>query len=260
MSTIKAVTFDLWDTLVHDDSDEPKRRQLGLRSKRDERRHLVWSELEAIEPIEFECVSRACDVADAAFHIAWKEDAVTWRLEQRLRVVLDGLGRPLPQAALDRLVERIGALEVEVPPAPIDRVGEALAQLSRRYRLAIVSDAIVTPGTGLRRLLARHGLAQHFEAFAFSDEVGRSKPHRAMFEHTATALGVTPKEIVHIGDRDHNDVQGPHALGAKAILFTATHDRDRASTTADGICDHARDLPGLIEQLAGTPTEAEHGH
>ena len=24
--TIKAVTFDLWDTLVHDDSDEPKRK------------------------------------------------------------------------------------------------------------------------------------------------------------------------------------------------------------------------------------------
>ena len=30
--TIKAVTFDLWDTVVHDDSDEPKRKAKGLRT------------------------------------------------------------------------------------------------------------------------------------------------------------------------------------------------------------------------------------
>ena len=46
--TIKAVTFDLWDTIVDDDSDEPKRAAKGLRSKRDERRHLVWSALTEI--------------------------------------------------------------------------------------------------------------------------------------------------------------------------------------------------------------------
>ncbi|GIT27925.1 MAG: hypothetical protein CM1200mP41_39690 [Gammaproteobacteria bacterium] len=31
---IKAVTFDLWDTVIHDDSDEPKRAAQGLRSKK----------------------------------------------------------------------------------------------------------------------------------------------------------------------------------------------------------------------------------
>ena len=35
---IKAVTFDLWDTIVHDDSDEPKRKAKGLRTKKAERR------------------------------------------------------------------------------------------------------------------------------------------------------------------------------------------------------------------------------
>ena len=35
---IKAVTFDLWDTIVYDDSDEARRKAQGLRSKRDERR------------------------------------------------------------------------------------------------------------------------------------------------------------------------------------------------------------------------------
>ena len=42
---IRAVTFDLWDTVVHDDSDEPKRKARGLRGKKAERRHLLWQAL-----------------------------------------------------------------------------------------------------------------------------------------------------------------------------------------------------------------------
>jgi len=42
---IKAVTFDLWDTVIHDDSDEPKRAAQGLRSKKEERRFLLWEAL-----------------------------------------------------------------------------------------------------------------------------------------------------------------------------------------------------------------------
>lgn len=252
MTQIKAVTFDLWDTIVHDDSDEPKRRELGLRSKRDERRHLAWEALNAIEPINYETVSLAYDVADSGFNVAWKEDSINWRLEQRIRVILNGLGRTLPQKDFDLLVERTGAMEVEVPPDAIEGITDALADLSQRYRLAIVSDAIVTPGTGLRELLARHGVKDYFEGFAFSDEVGRSKPHRAMFDSAASQLGVALDEIVHIGDRDHNDVKGPHAIGAKAVLFTATRDKDKSITTADAICEHHRHLPQIIDRLAKT--------
>ncbi|MDX1576607.1 MAG: hypothetical protein R3285_10465, partial [Kiloniellales bacterium] len=67
--TIKAVTFDLWDTMVDDDSDEPKRAAKGLRSKREERRHLVWSALNAIEPIDLSAVTLAYDTADAGFNL-----------------------------------------------------------------------------------------------------------------------------------------------------------------------------------------------
>ena len=250
MSRIKAITFDLWDTIVHDDSDEPKRRELGLRSKRDERRHLVWEALNDIEPIDYEVVSRAYDVADAGFNVTWKECFINWRLEQRIRVILDGLGRSLPRDVFDRVIERTAAMEVEVPPDLIDGIAEALADLSSRYRLAIVSDAIVTPGTGLRRLLERYEVKQYFQAFAFSDEVGHSKPHSSMFDEAAKQLGVGLDEIVHIGDRDHNDVKGPHAIGARAVLFTATRDKDKATTTADAICEHHRDLPGIIDRLA----------
>ena len=248
--TIKAVTFDLWDTMVDDESDEPKRAAKGLRSKRDERRHLVWSALSAVEPIDLESVTLAYDTADAGFNLVWKELHINWTVEQRLRVVLNGLGRSLPRDDFGRLVEDAGRMEVEIPPDPIAGIGEALADLSQRYKLAVVSDAIVTPGVGLKAILEGHGLAQYFSAFAFSDEVGHSKPHRSMFDCACAELGVAVDEIVHIGDRDQNDVQGPHALGAKAVLFTAARDADKNATTADAICDSHHDLPAIIDRLA----------
>ena len=248
---IRAVTFDLWDTLVHDDSDEPKRAARGLRSKRDERRHLVWRALSEVAPVAREAVGLAYDTADAGFNLAWRENHINWTVVQRLRVVLNGLGRALPAPAFTELVAATGAMEVDLPPEPIEGVGAALAELSTRYKLAVVSDSIVTPGTGLRAILDGHGLKRYFQGFAFSDEVGRSKPHRAMFEAAARQLDVALSEIVHIGDRDHNDVKGPHALGAKAVLFTAARDQDKAFTGADAVCERHGDLPAIIDRLAG---------
>jgi len=85
----------------------------------------------------------------------------------------------------------------------------------------------------------------------FSDEVGNSKPHRRMFEDAARQMGVTLAEIVHIGDRDHNDVKGPQGLGMKAILFTATRRADKDTTTADAICERHADLAAIVDRLAG---------
>ncbi len=78
---IKAVTFDLWDTMVYDDSDEPERARRGLRSKRDERRHLLWAALDEIEPIPPETVTLAYDTADAGFNLVWKENHINWTVE-----------------------------------------------------------------------------------------------------------------------------------------------------------------------------------
>ena len=248
---IRAVTFDLWDTIVHDDSDEPKRKAKGLRSKKDERRHLLWEALNAESPIDPSTVTLAYDVGDAAFNTVWHDQHVTWTIRDRLRVILKGLKRTLPDAAFDRVARAHEEMEVEIRPDLIPGIAEALADLHGRYRLCIVSDAIVSPGHCLKRLLESYDLARHFDGFAFSDEVGHSKPHRSMFESAARQMGVEISEMVHIGDRDHNGMKGPQALGMKAILFTATRANDKATTTADAICERHADLPAIVDRLAG---------
>ncbi len=247
---IKAVTFDLWDTLVDDDSDEAVRAARGLRSKKEERRYQIWEALNAIEPVDYDRVSLAYDTAEAGFNVVWKECQINWTVDQRIRVVLNGLKREVGRDVFERLVENHSNMEVDISPEPIDGMREALKELSTRYKLSVVSDSIVTPGTGLRKILEKHGVKQYFSGFAFSDEVGHSKPHRAMFDSAAEQLGVDVCEIVHIGDRDHNDVKGPHAIGAKAVLFTATRPDDRNITTADAICDTHHDLPSIVDRLA----------
>ena len=250
MANIKAITFDLWDTIVADDSDEVVRAERGLLSKRDQRRHWLYDALDATSPIDSSVVDLAFDVADAAFNHVWHDGHVTWTVGERIDVILNGLKRTLPDAAKQQVIEELERMEVDIPPALIPGCGRALAELASRYRLAIVSDAIVTPGRLLRQLLENHGVKKYFDGFAFSDEVGHSKPHRSMFASVAEQLGVAVNEMVHIGDREHNDVQGAHAIGMKAVLFTATRDVDRAGSQADAVCGSYAELPTIIAQLA----------
>ncbi len=246
---INAVTFDLWDTIIDDESDEPKRAAVGMRSKPDERFHTVFEALNRHQPITREELVAAYGVTNAAFVKCWKGHFVTWTARERLEVLLNGLGRKLPDSELDALVTVQERMEIDTPPDPIEGAQEAVAELASRYKLCVISDTIITPANGLREWLEIHDLKQYFTGFAFSDEVGRSKPDRSMFDSAASQLGAEFGEMVHIGDRDHNDVKGPQALGMKAVLFTAKRDNDKNNTSADAICERHADLPGVIDGL-----------
>jgi putative hydrolase of the HAD superfamily len=55
--------------------------------------------------------------------------------------------------------------------------------------------------------------------------------------------------MVHIGDRESNDVEGPLTIGMQAILFTGIVDRGSAKTRATAVCRNFRDLPALVRRL-----------
>ncbi len=250
--TIAAVSFDLWDTVFDDESDEAARAQQGLDSKLETRRRMLLAAVQKHHDVTRADIDLAYGVADAAFYKVWQEANITWTCRERLQVLLNGLSMPLPDDELRTLADAMAALEVDVPPDILPGVKPAIQALSETYKLCVVSDTIVTPGTGLRKILERHGLADYFEAFAFSDEVGRSKPHASIFLAACAALEVAPDQVVHIGDRDNKDIKGAQALGMKAILYTGKRDADRVSTSADVVCENHADLPGLVDAMADT--------
>jgi len=244
--SISAVSFDLWDTVLDDDSDEAARAKQGLQTKGETRHRMLLEALQKHHEISRAEVDLAYGVANAAFYKAWQEDSITWTCEERLQVLLDGLSLSLPEDELSRLADAMGALEVEVPPDLLPGVKAAIQALAEKYKLCVVSDTIITPGTGLRKILNHHGLADCFDAFAFSDEVGRSKPHESIFMAACKGLEVEPDQVVHIGDRDNKDIKGAQALGMKAILYTGKRDQDRFTTSADVMCEDHADLVGLV--------------
>lgn len=249
MSAIEAITFDLWDTIVKDDSDEPERQRLGLKTKYETRRELLWQHLRQVSELSYERVCLAYDVADAAFNRVWHDQHVTWKFEERLAVILDGLKLSLPKDLRQEVIDQTERMEVEIPPKLINGIAETLKNLSVNYKLAVVSDAIVTPGRNLKAMLDNYQLADYFSGFAFSDEVGHSKPHPSMFESAASQLGVPFNRIVHIGDRQHNDIQGSQMLGIRAILFTGARSVDLNNNTADAVCSNYDELPGIVQRL-----------
>ncbi len=247
---LKALTFDLWDTIIHDDSDEPKRTAQGLQSKARARRDALFQALECQGPTSRELVELAYDVQEAAFRHVWHDQHVTWTVAERLDVLLAGLGRELPENDYQTLRLALEEMEIQVRPDPIAGMHSALDALAGHFPLAVVSDAIYSPGRCLRQWLEAEDLLKYFSAFAFSDEIGHSKPHRSMFAHVAGELGVEIPQMVHIGDRDHNDIKGPQALGMRAVLFTVTRDNDREITSADAVCDDPATLADIIHGLA----------
>lgn len=249
MPAIKAITWDLWDTVFIDDSDEPKRAAQGLPSKKVERRDLVQKYLERHAPVERGRVDAVYDAVDAAFKKVWHELYVTWTVEQRLQLVLTGLGRELPAAELQELVEIHEEMENRIRPDLVPGIEPALRELHGHYKMIAISDAIFTPGRALRTLLDSYGLRGHFDGFVFSDEVGRSKPAPIAFERAAELAGCRVDQLLHLGDRESNDVDGPHAVGARAVLVTIALDRGSGQTKAEAVCRDYAALPAIIAQL-----------
>jgi putative hydrolase of the HAD superfamily len=93
----------------------------------------------------------------------------------------------------------------------------------RGLKLGLVSNAF-DPGWLLHRDLEQMGLAERLDFSVFSSEVGKRKPHPAIFERALEALAVTAEDTVFVGDRLYEDVRGAAELGmttVQALWFRA---------------------------------------
>lgn len=77
-------------------------------------------------------------------------------------------------------------------------------------RIALCSNLAYEYGAPVRRLLP--GL----DAYLFSYEVGAAKPDVRIYQAVCDRLGLTPKELLFIGDSQRKDVEGPRAFDMHA--------------------------------------------
>ncbi|MBX3011053.1 MAG: HAD family hydrolase [Caldilineaceae bacterium] len=254
---IRAITFDFWDTLAIDDSDEPKRQRLGLPNKPLARKQLFAQRVTTLYPhLSREQAMAAYDVANQRFREEWHNHHRTPGVTTRVYYAYEALDlTPEPGhyarwvREIDELVREIETMEVRIPPDFVPGLHYTLEMLAREYKLGVISDTIHTHGRGLRHLLDQHGILPYFSYLVFSDEMRASKPATAVFRQAAIGLDVVPTEIVHVGDRESNDVHGPLTIGMKAILFTGIVDRGSQQTRAHAVCRRMADLPQIVARL-----------
>jgi putative hydrolase of the HAD superfamily len=106
---------------------------------------------------------------------------------------------------------RVSANWCEIRPGTRD----ALRRLSKRYRLAVISNA----DGKIADVLARCGIADCFETITDSGIVGKEKPHPSIFEAAVNSLGVSANQSIYIGDVYSVDYLGATRFGMQSVLF-----------------------------------------
>ncbi len=125
--------------------------------------------------------------------------------------------------------------KVELYPEALD-VLNALGDV----RSAIVSNAD-------HEHLAAWNLTLPVQFILISEAVRAYKPHRVVFERAVEQLGLEPREVLHVGDSDVDDVKGAKAAG----LQVAWVNRDRRLRRPDVPAPdfEIRDLTGVLSLL-----------
>ncbi|MFN2466882.1 MAG: HAD family hydrolase [Gaiellaceae bacterium] len=140
--------------------------------------------------------------------------------------------------------------------APARRLGSTTLALleslrARGLKLGLVSNAF-DPAWLLRRDLEEMGLAERLDMSLFSSEIGKRKPHPAIFERALELLEVEPERALFVGDRLREDVAGACAAGMRtvqALWFRAEEEPDGAEPDFRAFTQ--MDVLNVVRRLSG---------
>ena len=237
---IRAVTFDLWNTLLCD-SDFSNLRIALLESILREQGF----------PREKDLVRSEYVSAAKRIDLAWRNEQRNLSLVELIELMLKNLDVRLRDESRREVLRGFEeAIYRDVPPL-VDGVEQMLRKLHGRYRIGLISDTGMTPGWVIRRVLDNYGLLQHFHCTVFSDEVGFPKPHPEMFRRAIDGLNEQPDEIVHVGDLLRTDIVGAKSIGMKTVWFNRKNKpREAVNVAPDYEIGDLSELLPLLEKAA----------
>ena len=194
---LKAIFFDVGNTLLFPD------RKTILRSLYE--RNTAPS-LEQWHAVEREIKNKFDDLMQhggSVDHNFWRMFYA--RLLQELGSQDDGLSDQLVDAT------RHSANWCDIRPG----TREALERLSRKYGLAVISNA----DGKIEAVLKKCGIVNCFQSITDSGLVGYEKPHPAIFNTALRDMKVAAEESLYVGDVYSVDYLGATRAGMQAILF-----------------------------------------
>jgi putative hydrolase of the HAD superfamily len=214
MNAIKAIGFDLFNTLI---TVEPHALDHAV--------NILAGSLQkegfALEPEAFREVHRQA----ALEHIsATRRDGRETHNRFWISTALGHLGWAVEpyDLRIARAIEVYFAAFVEYCHV-IPGTEEMLGALKERYPLGLLSNFTHAPAA--KAIIDGLGLTSFFDVVLISGEVGYRKPCALVFQLLAEKLGVTPAELLYVGDDPAPDIDGACSAGLKPVWTTYVRDR-----------------------------------
>lgn len=216
------ISIDFWDTLVDGRVGGETRKQVRYSALQKVCREYGRT----IEPKQIEKASQ--DVSREFNHI-WFNEQRTPKTRELVSKILNNLGIPADKMEYEFLVDKFEASLLDGPPAIINGAAQTIHNLSKEYRLTLISDTMYSPGRVIRRYMEEREILHFFDVCFFSDEAGYSKPNPKAFRRMLDDTNSNAQHSYHIGDRVNTDIAGAKAVGMKAILFSGISSKDEES-------------------------------
>jgi putative hydrolase of the HAD superfamily len=132
---------------------------------------------------------------------------------------------------------------------PMPHAAEVLAELKKRYRLAVVTDSDGERGPKIERAKTC-GILNIMDIFVTSDETGINKPDKRFYDIVSERLGVKAEECVMVGDKPEVDLKLAKELGMMTVWMKHGDWAGREGARRFDYVDHEiTDLRQLLEML-----------
>jgi putative hydrolase of the HAD superfamily len=241
--TLRLVTLDLWNTLIFDPPAVAE-------SRADVRYRALASALAAIgwpvEPAHIDAALESTGRQHGQIQLAGRDLSIEDQVVLFLSHLAPDRLPNLKPAQLTAVVRVYGRAALVAPPL----LAEGAAEVLRRLRdaglgLALISNTGRTPGRVLREVLQDLDIHDFFDTLVFSDEVELAKPSPAIFHMVLDALGVAPREAVHVGDDPRLDLAGARDAGMSAVIVSHTCPPDLPASAR--WIPRLADLPDILQ-------------
>ncbi|MGH9458386.1 MAG: HAD family hydrolase [Thermoanaerobaculia bacterium] len=250
---MKAVAFDLWETLITDPPDVARRQE---RRRLEETARILEQAGHPQPPERIESAYR--HTWTRCHELYWSNDRDVpsrVQIEHMLEHLLAD-DDPLEQRIVEDIERAYVRAAAEDLPELVDGARDVIEGLRARWPLGLVSNTGRTPGWVLREVLGHLGFGDAFRAMVFSNEHGECKPLRSIFEALRGRLGCEPSAIVFVGDNLFADVWGAQQAGMRAVHFdnpargeaVGTPTREVGPVRPDATIRSLGDLPRLLEE------------
>lgn len=167
-------------------------------------------------------------------------------------IVLKNLGKKMGHQLTDKQYEDLVWLWYE-PLARLVTIEHDIHQTlttlkNRGIKLAILSNTFVSASV-LNKQLRELGLFDFFDFIYYSYMFNKRKPHPEMFLSAAKQLDLNPDQILFVGDRVDNDINGSIQVGMYPVLKKTPININKKIPPGITAISNLSELPQVIEKI-----------